>query len=174
MGQGTRQRFPALAVFLLVGGVVLAGCAAPAEQVKSTDHETWVDCYFSDRTYAHLTIADCKAQNGSVRAPQSGPMVTYPMNVKWGGRTDLVRGELTAPRNGLHGPVLILLEVTGDRCEGSFRYTRSPRGEWSINCDSGVTASGTFTYYSRNNLISGVGYDSKGNWVGFDAWPPKQ
>lgn len=152
--------------------LALAGCAASAPAPLPTNAEAWVDCRFPDGAWGHVRLKDCEAGKGSARAPKSGPTITYGMAVEWEGHDGLILGTMQAPEYGLAGSMDFVLSSIGERCNGEFRFTKSPQGVWSFACESGLAASGSFSRYSIDHAISGNGEDSSGNEIEFVAWPP--
>ncbi|MGB0629975.1 MAG: hypothetical protein ACPGRZ_04710 [Alphaproteobacteria bacterium] len=53
-------------------------------------------------------------------------------------------------------------------CSGSAEFTRNT---WSVSCDSGLTASGTFTSLDEGEGSIGDGTDKDGNPLTFRVWP---
>jgi len=155
-----------------ISALALAGCAAQGPQSVSSASEAWVDCHFRDGSAGHLQLKDCEAGKGSARAPRSGPTMTFGMAVEWDGHDGLILGTMQAPEYGLAGSMVFVLNSIDERCSGEFRFTKSPRGVWSVECESGLAASGSFSRYSVDHVITGNGEDSTGAEIEFVAWPP--
>jgi len=66
----------------------------------------------------------------------------------------------------------------GVECSGTWKYigskqgsTNSPLGEWSILCNNGMTAKGTYASADSKN-ITGAGQDAEGNAISFSFIEP--
>jgi len=118
-------------------------------------------------------LAGCAGQDSATNTSASNvEIIPYRMTVEWEGREGPLRGVLLVPKSGLSGPLTVDLGGSVGLCDGTFNYTKEPQGVWSIDCGSGVSASGTFVHYGGPFVVTGYGEDSEGNAIDFDALPP--
>ncbi len=116
---------------------------------------------------ANATPKIAKAAAPQATAKQS--MTSVPFAASWEGWQALLSGTLSFDGRSDTGP----LKVSGDgvECRGTWKWNRGeygtdelPTGTWSLACDNGKAASGTYT--SENfGSGNGEGIDASGNTV---------
>src|SRR3546814_5517740 len=98
--------------------------------------------------------------------------ITYGVAVEWQGHDGLVLGRMTAPKHGVDGPITLDLDRIGRNCAGLLSYLETGAGDWSVECDDGLTARGKFSWQDPKFVMTGDGKDGNGDTVKFIVWPP--
>jgi hypothetical protein len=157
-------------IVLAAALAALAGCADKAPE--SRQETSRYNCAIGGKFYTVGHPWTCIREGGQVMA-LDGETVPYWMTVEWEGQAAPLHGVLMAPKSGTTGSLTVDLGETVGACEGTFSYTKTQHGVWSVDCDNGVSASGTFFNYGRQYAVTGSGLDSEGHAVDFDALPPR-
>lgn len=99
-----------------------------------------------------------------------GPVVAAEkrsIKIKWAGRRDELVGRLSYRKELRRYRIEVV--VPGETsCDGAAEFTRKT---WSLKCDNGVTASGSFRPLGENLGSIGEGTDSNGNSIEFRVGP---
>lgn len=99
----------------------------------------------------------------------SNQQANFQIAVRWEGVSELALGRLTSSGNGDTGTLRLILTGKVGECKGSWSYG-SAQGAWSLACESGLTASGTYRRETENQG-RGQGLDSQGRAVEFVYGP---
>lgn len=95
----------------------------------------------------------------------------------WAGIPGNFRGNMTATPGTERGAIVLTLRDPKDRCfgtwtitEGAFNASAPPKGIWSVECESKLSASGNFIAEKQWHGV-GIGQDSKGRNITFSYKP---
>lgn len=104
------------------------------------------------------------------REPTKAPslsMYSRPIALQWEGVADLIAGTATMAEQERKGKVTVQLPDKKGECQGTYQFADASTGTWSLACDNGEAASGTFRSAGSGAGSTGAGLDTKGRQVRF-------
>jgi hypothetical protein len=85
--------------------------------------------------------------------------------IKWEGFDSLIIGKVILKANQSTANFEISLPQNIGQCTGISEITKSPIGIWTLACNNGLTATGTFEALGSGRGAVGKGIDSKGKFI---------
>lgn len=93
------------------------------------------------------------------------------LTVIWDGFDGVLEGEITYRYGEQEGSMLVFLPDLQTRCSGSYQALDQTRGNWSVSCPDGLSASGSYGGLGTGKGSEGQGVDSQGRQVRFTVGP---
>lgn len=105
--------------------------------------------------------------NDDTAAPRNLNWEERSIALQWDGMNDLVAGKILLSQSSKRGKIRATLPRAQGSCSGEYRIVSQQRGEWSLFCSNGLTASGDFEAFGAGKGSSGNGVDNEGRAIRF-------
>lgn len=131
--------------------------------------------------YASAFTDKAKRARAQATSP-SGPAGSRDLTVfgRWQDVSDSFTGSMTSSTATRRGSIVLSLPDQNDRCfgtwvttSGDFDTPQKPKGTWSVDCNSKISASGEFSAEKPWHGV-GLGLDSRGRNITFSYKPESE